>query len=164
MKKILLFVFATAIFACQSPTENAETTTEAEVAEEASTGSFGEEITADGAITLAELRENMGEDVRMDAKLSGTITECCQKKGCWMTIENPDGDDMRVTFKDYGFFVPKDCSGKEVVMDGFAYLDTIPVDVLRHYAEDAGKSEEEINAITEPSFELAFEAKGVIIK
>ena len=35
---------------------------------------------------------------------------------------------------------------------------------LKHYAEDAGKSPEEIAKITEPSIEFAFEANGVLLK
>jgi hypothetical protein len=71
---------------------------------------------------------------------------------------------MRVTFKDYGFFVPKDSKGKEVVIEGIAMRKVTPVDELRHYAEDAGKSPEEVAAITEPVQELAFEAVGVLLK
>ncbi len=71
---------------------------------------------------------------------------------------------MRVTFKDYGFFVPLDSKGREVVMQGKAYADTVTVDMLKHYAEDAGKSQEEIDAITEPEVANAFEATGVLVE
>jgi hypothetical protein len=70
---------------------------------------------------------------------------------------------MRVTFKDYGFFMPKDISGKSVVIDGYAYIETTSVDILRHYAEDAGKSKAEIEAIKEPLRELSYEAAGVLL-
>jgi hypothetical protein len=43
-------------------------------------------------------------------------------------------------------------------------MDTPAVEDLRHYAEDEGKSKEEIAKITEPLVELAFEAEGVIIQ
>ena len=36
--------------------------------------------------------------------------------------------------------------------------------MLRHYAEDAGKTQAEINAIVEPEFRLAFTATGVMIE
>ena len=49
-------------------------------------------------------------------------------------------------------------------MQGMAYMDTTSVDMLRHLAEDAGKSQEEIDAITQPELTLAFEATGVVIK
>ena len=66
--------------------------------------------------------------------------------------------------KDYGFFMPLDCEGTEVVFDGVAYQDTVSVEMLRHFAEDAGKSEEEILSITESELAWAFEANGVILK
>ena len=71
-----------------------------------------------------------------------------------------------VRFKDYGFFVPKDTTvyGKLAIVQGIASLDTLTVDLQRHYAEDDGKSQEEINAITEPKYEVLFMADGVIIK
>ena len=70
---------------------------------------------------------------------------------------------MFVKFKDYGFFMPKDIAGKRVVMDGYAFKEITPVDELRHYAEDEGKSPEEIAAIVEPKEELKFLAKGVLL-
>ena len=63
------------------------------------------------------------------------------------------------------FFVPVDSvEGKTAIIQGDLFLDTTSVEMLKHYAEDAGKSEEEITLITEPSFELGFIADGVIIK
>jgi hypothetical protein len=70
---------------------------------------------------------------------------------------------MVVQFKDYGFFVPKDIAGRQVVIEGYAYRAVTPIEDLKHYAEDAGKSQEEIDAITEPKEELKFLASGVIL-
>ncbi len=82
-----------------------------------------------------------------------------------MTIvtEGADLPEMRVTFKDYAFFMPKDLAGKRVVVDGIAYISETSVEELRHYAEDAGKAPDEIAGITEPLRELAFEAAGVLV-
>lgn len=126
---------------------------------------FGAIITADNAITYDSMMVQMGASDSLVTKVSGKVKEVCQKKGCWMTIvsDDPNKPEMRVTFKDYAFFMPKDLSGKTVVVDGYAYVETTPVDVLRHYAEDAGKSKEEIEAITEPKREVSFEATGVLI-
>jgi hypothetical protein len=81
-----------------------------------------------------------------------------------MTLAMPDGSSVRVKFKDYALFMPQQIKGRDVVIRGFAKREVTPVDELRHYAEDAGKSEEEIAAITEPQIALAFEADGVLIK
>ena len=97
-------------------------------------------------------------------KLEGTIIQTCPKKGCWMSLATAS-DTLFVRFRDYGFFVPTDSvSGKVAVIEGDLFLDTITVEMRKHYAEDAGKSEEEIAAITEPEYDINFIADGVIIK
>jgi hypothetical protein len=97
-------------------------------------------------------------------KLKGEIAEVCLEKGCWMTVATGDGQTIRVTFKDYGFFVPKDAAGKKTVIEGEAKMETVDVATLKHYAEDAGKSAAEIAAITEPETKLTFVASGVEIE
>lgn len=129
----------------------------------ASGNAIGATINPEGAITYDELIPKMNGVDSMAVKISGTVSSVCKKKGCWMTLKATDGQEMRVTFKDYGFFMPFDIVGKKVVMDGFAYIDVTPVETLRHYAEDEGKSKEEIEKITEPLKELSYEANGVII-
>lgn len=126
---------------------------------------FGATITADNAVAYDDVMAKMNAVDSLPLKVTGKVKEVCQKKGCWMTLvsDQPGYPEMRVTFKDYAFFMPKDLSGKRVVVDGFAYVETTPVDVLRHYAEDAKKSPEEIAAITQPKREVSFEAAGVLI-
>ena len=124
---------------------------------------FGKEISKDGAINTDELVKQLEGRDEVNAKVEGKVLEVCQMKGCWMKMELPEGETMRVKFKDYAFFVPMDIAGKSAVIQGKAIRVTTPVDELKHYAEDAGASEEEINKITEPRTELAFEAEGVII-
>lgn len=134
-------------------------------AQNASQKMFGKAVTADKAISYDKLMKKMVKVDSMQAKVTGKVSEVCQKKGCWMTLvsDKPGKPAMRVTFKDYAFFMPKDLSGKRVVIEGIAFIETTPVDVLRHYAEDAGKSKAEIEAIKEPLRELTFEAAGVLI-
>ena len=100
----------------------------------------------------------------INSKMNGKVNEVCQSKGCWMKVDLEDGQQVMVKFKDYGFFVPKDIAGKEVIINGKAFVNEVPVDEQRHYAEDAGKSEEEIAAITEPKRTFSFEADGVLLK
>lgn len=125
--------------------------------------SFGEKIKPNGAISTVELAQKTTEKGAVEAKVSGVVESVCQVKGCWMKVKLDDGQTMRVTFKDYGFFVPKDIAGKTIVFEGNAKTKTTSVEELRHYAEDAGKSKDEIAKITEPKTELAFEANGVLI-
>ena len=112
----------------------------------------------------SDLLENVAKTGVVEAKIEGEIIETCAKKGCWMKMR-ADNDTLMVRFKDYGFFVPKEgVDGKHVIVNGEAFYDTLTVDLLRHYAEDAGKTEEEIMTITEPEYVLSFTANGVIIQ
>ena len=134
MKKIAFLLLATGLTACSQNTPK----------ETAATGLsfYGDTITEDQATETAQLATLMGSQDRMQVKLTGTIDEVCQKKGCWMDVNMGENQTLRVRFKDYGFFVPKDAAGKTVVMDALAFHDTVTVAELRHYAEDAGKSKE----------------------
>ena len=81
-----------------------------------------------------------------------------------MDVKMPNGGVMKVRFKDYGFFVPtKGLEGRQAVLQGYAVKEKTDVATLRHYAEDAGKSKEEIEKITAPEESLSFEADGVLI-
>lgn len=124
----------------------------------------GKQITEQGAIPATQLAGTLGEKTEAPAKVEGTVESVCKMKGCWMKVKTTDGQTMRVTFRDYGFFVPKDIAGKTVVFEGVAKQTTTPVSELRHYAEDAGKSKEEIAKITEPERAITFVADGVIVK
>ena len=96
--------------------------------------------------------------------LSGEIINVCPKKGCWMNLK-VDEDTIFVKFKDYAFFVPKSgVESKLAFISGNISKDTISVERLRHYAEDAGKSSDEIEKIVKPEFKLSFLADGVAIK
>lgn len=125
--------------------------------------SFGDKIKADGAVDASAFLKAMEGQDSMEVKIKAPIVAVCQKKGCWMNIDLGDGKTMMVRFKDYGFFVPKDASGRTAVIQGKAFKEVLSVEMLRHYAEDGGKSKEEIEKITEPETRLSFEASGVLI-
>ena len=124
---------------------------------------YGAAITAEGAQPLSALGTVLGTQDSAQVKLVGKADAVCQAKGCWLTMKTPEGQEMRVRFKDYAFFVPKDISGKTVVINGWAHRETVPVSDLQHYAQDAGKSDKEVAAITQPQQQLNFEADGVLV-
>jgi len=126
---------------------------------------FGEKITMEGAISLKEMIAKVNEAGTFEGKVQGEITGTCAKKGCWMKLKNEEGEDIRVKFKEYGFFVPVEGQeGKTTIMQGMAWQDTVSVEMARHYAEDGGATPEEIAKITEPEYNIGFLADGVIIK
>ncbi len=162
MLKSLLLSFSAAVLfsACA---QKSSTPANADTAKDGK--HFGTTVTAKNAIPYDKVMEKMASKDSLNMKVTGKVKEVCQKKGCWMTLvsDKPGYPQMRVTFKDYAFFMPKDLSGKHVVIDGFARVETTSVEMLRHFAEDAKKSPQEIAAITQPKREVSFEAAGVLI-
>lgn len=122
---------------------------------------FGEKIHHKSIVGIDDVMMKLQKEEEVKATMKAPVSEVCQVKGCWMTLGRKG--EMVVKFKDYGFFVPKDISGREVIVEGTAYREVTPVEELRHYAEDAGKSKEEIAAITEAKEELKFMATGVLV-
>lgn len=117
------------------------------------------------AISVKEMLSEMDEaSEAKEFTFEGELNEVCSKAGCWVNIDKGNGETFMVRFKDH-FTIPTDTKvGTVAYFHGTAYWDTIPVDMLQHFAEDAGKNKEEIDAITEPKFELGFEADGILLK
>jgi len=129
--------------------------------------SFGDSITAEGAITKEELLakfETLKEGDTIELKFRSEIKDVCQKKGCWMNMNLSDDKNTFVRFKDYGFFMPFNAAGSEAIVNGKAFISVETVDELKHYAKDAGKSQAAIDSITEPKVSYSFLSNGVLIK
>ena len=129
--------------------------------------SFGAKISLDGAITSEALLSKfkmmkVGDSINL--KFTSIVKDVCSKKGCWMKLPLVDDAEAMVRFKDYGFFVPLDSKGREVILNGKAFIQETSVKELQHYAEDAGKTKEEIAKITTSKIEYTFEADGVLMK
>jgi len=124
---------------------------------------FGAVVTADGAVPVGTISSVLENKESANVKVTAQVIDVCPKKGCWMQLEMPDQSKVFVKMKDYGFFVPMAIKGKTVVIDGEAKSIVTSVDELKHYAEDAKKSKEEIAAITEPKKEIRFTANGILV-
>ena len=129
--------------------------------------SYGDRIETTNAISATAMYskfKNLKKGDTLNVKFASTIKEVCTKKGCWMVLPLGEEKETMVRFKDYGFFMPLDSKNKEVIVSGKGYIKETSVKELQHYAEDAGKSKEEIAQIIEPKQEFAFEANGVLMK
>ena len=125
---------------------------------------YGDKISIENISDFEKVKQLAKIQTTVETKIEGEIISSCPKKGCWMNVKTGQ-DTILVRFKDYSFFVPKEgLEKKKVVMRGVAKMDTISVEMLRHYAEDAKLSIEEINKINEPDYSISFLADGVIIK
>lgn len=165
--RFLIFSSAFFFFACGNGESNAGDLAHEEQEEKIELGeNYGPfEVDIEQAVSVEEMINDYEDKTgKEEYTFDGTLTEVCSKAGCWVNIDKGDGETFMVRFKDH-FTIPTETEpGTEAFLHGVLYRDTVTVDLLRHFAEDAGKSEEEIDAITEPKFELGFEADGIVLK
>jgi hypothetical protein len=99
--------------------------------------------------------------------LSGTVSDVCRTMGCWIEIEDTNAEGARSTIlvmnRDHAYFVPRNCRGRRVHAIGYVVVETHSVEMLKHLAMDAGKSQDEIDAITEPSKRVLFIANAILL-
>lgn len=125
---------------------------------------FGAAITAQEAVPVAKLLADPAAHAGKVVKLAGRADGVCTKRGCWMTLAGADKQEsLRVTFRDYGFFVPQEILGRDVIVEGKLEIKEQSVDELRHLAEDAGKPAAEVAKIVAPVTSAALVADGVLI-
>jgi len=127
---------------------------------------FGEDFKVENVTDFSTVMSVLENSEEVNAVMKVKVDKVCKVKGCWMNVSPVDdtAGEMFVKFKDYGFFVPVDLvddGTKEIYMKGKAFKEITTVDELRHYAEDEGKSAEEIAKITEPEVQVKFMAIGV---
>lgn len=128
---------------------------------------FGDTIIVSNSIEVADayqLFNNLVIGDTISTIITAMVTDVCKKKGCWIKLDLKEDREVMVRFKDYGFFVPEDIIGKEVILQGNAFVDQVSVEDQQHYAMDAGKNEMEIAAITQPKNTYTFLASGVLTK
>lgn len=163
MKKWLVILFIGSLITACNSNKKTENRTPVVHTSNGDYNSYGSLITPDSTIDATTLLLEMGNAPTYETKVKGKIVDVCQKKGCWMNIDIGNGEYMRVIFRDYAFFVPKDIIGKEAIIQGVAKFESVSVEDQKHLLEDAGESKEKIDAIVEPQNELEFEAVGVLI-
>ena len=123
---------------------------------------FGIKTTSKGAVTANELHALLDGKENAEVKVKGKVVEVCKAEGCWLRMETASGT-MLIKMKDHAYFVPLAMNGKTIVADGTVTLKETSVEMLKHYAEDAGKSKEEIAAITTAKKEIILQAKGILV-
>ena len=125
----------------------------------------GENFNPDHVLSTAsayKIYQSLSTADTVSLNFKGKVASVCKVKGCWMELDLEDGQKARITFKDYGFFVPTDLEGKEVLVSGQATISEVDEASRKHFAEDAGLSEEEIKKITGSTKTYSMVADGVI--
>ncbi len=172
MKRIITILFtALTIMSCKDKmTSNQDAITTPpetkDVIQDIAYESFGKTFSLPDAVTAERMAGryadlSVGDSIPI--KMTAKVKSVCQAKGCWMTLDLLDGEEVMVKFENYGFFVPKDISGKEVFINGKAFVSEVSVDEQRHYAQDAGATAEDIAKIVTPKKTYSFLADGVLL-
>jgi hypothetical protein len=100
---------------------------------------FGAPLTASAPVELARVLERPDGFADHPVTVEGAVRKACTRRGCWMelapsTKEGTPG--CRVTFKDYGFFVPTDSAGARARVQGTVEVATVPAARVRHLEEE----------------------------
>lgn len=122
------------------------------------------EVDVEAAISVEEMLSSFEGKMESEYTFEAELNEVCSKAGCWVNIEKPNGDTFMVRFKDHFTIPPETEVGSGAFFHGVAFWDTISVEMLQHFAEDAGDAPIEIAKITEPKYELGFIADGITLK
>ncbi|MFM7672931.1 MAG: DUF4920 domain-containing protein [Bacteroidota bacterium] len=125
---------------------------------------YGAKFKVEEALSLNDVAKKLkGGSEFSQVQIAAKVVDVCPKKGCWLKLELANGETATVKMKDYGFFLPLAAIGKNVVIKGEVNLKTISVAEQKHYAEDAKKSQAEIDAIKEPKQEVRVLASGIVV-
>ena len=125
---------------------------------------YGKKVDKKGAISVKQLEKALEGKDTFNGKVEGEVVQVCTKKGCFLTLKREaDKEPIMVRFTDYGYFVPQDLIGKTVVLEGKAKVKETTVEWQKHYAEDMGKSKEEIAKINNPRKDISLVADGVLV-
>ena len=121
---------------------------------------YGAEISNGEPISVPEAIASVGSGEQETLLVQGEVTSVCQMKGCWMGFSS-DAGDIRITFKDYGFFVPLSIMGKTARVEGTLEKVELSLADSKHLVQDAGGDP---STVTEPIVEYQFVASGVEVR
>ena len=108
------------------------------------------------SITVAQILEKPEAYSKKPVVVEGTVSSVCTNMGCWMQLE-----DVRVTFKDYGFFVPTDSKGMQARAEGVVKVKTLSKEEADHLEGEGAKLNRSADGTAK---EVAFVASGVELR
>ena len=82
---------------------------------------YGAAITPGQTVPISKVVAAPDSYTKSPVIVEATVRRACSRKGCWMEVaegEDSKHQGCRVTFKDYGFFVPKDSAGAKARVQG----------------------------------------------
>lgn len=101
MKKLLYaLLFVSMISGCESTTKN-----------------FGQPFTVKNPVSVQEvLTQLKSSNIVSDVQIEGKIEKSCMTEGCWFTINDAAGKEVKFDVKDKKFKVPTNSPGKDAIL------------------------------------------------
>lgn len=119
----------------------------------------GEVISRDAkAVPLAEVLARPDAYTKNAVVVEGVVKTACERKGCWMQLTADSAPAVRVTFKDYAFFVPLDSKGMKARAEGVTVVKTLSKKEADHLEEEGAKLTRNADGTAK---EVSFVASGV---
>jgi hypothetical protein len=113
-------------------------------------------------VAIDEVLDNAEQYTGEPIIIEGTVNAVCPRKGCWMEIAGKKGGrGLRVTFKDYGFFVPTDSKGMKVRAEGKVMVKVLTKDEVDHYVGEGAHIKRNPDGTAN---EVTFVASGVELR
>ena len=118
---LVLLVLSLGLMACSSETA------------EGAGDQFGQSLSMTKVTPVAEVFTQAQDLNGQMVRVSGTVTDLCKHKGCWMQVS--DGKNvLTVRFKDEAFIIPADALGRNVDMEGLFIVEKISNPLGSHQA------------------------------
>jgi hypothetical protein len=103
---------------------------------------FGAPLVGAKAVALSEVLKAPDKFAEQSVLVEGEVRRACTRKGCWMELsegQDPTAPGCRVTFKDYGFFVPTDSAGSKARVEAKVESKVLKPSLVTHMEEEGAK-------------------------
>ncbi|HVF55689.1 MAG TPA: DUF4920 domain-containing protein [Pyrinomonadaceae bacterium] len=120
----------------------------------------GEPIGKSPAVSFADVLKDPSKFTGKVVRIEGVVEKVCKAQGCWMEISPEAGAaTVRVTFKNQGFFVPKDSNSMKFRAEGEFGIKVLTKEQVDHLVNEDGATIRRNDDGT--ANEVIFVAKGV---
>lgn len=109
-------------------------------------------------VALSALLADPESYANQSVVVAARVAKVCQKKGCFF-IARDGSATVRVSFRDYSFFVPTDISGREVLLVGELERVELSKEQAEHLESDLGSADTGLTP--GPQFEIVASAVRV---
>ncbi len=121
---------------------------------------YGDQVEANEFLTADVVLNSAADLSGTDVAVQGVIREVCQKAGCWLLLESENDRLLRIHVPRnddgaYAYTLPKDISGREVLVEGRLFEKELSEAEQAHYSEEGNTQAQER--------EYRIEARGVVV-